>query len=258
MVAGRLLFATITLTVVMKRQGITVTIPQRKALFRVMPLQALIANTLPFLAISFGETKTSAATAGMLNALTPIATFVIALATKDNDRRSWYNYGGLILGVVGVALILQPWNTTGSGAIIGDIVVALASLSYALGFVYTKRYVVNGDIQPLAASYYQVLFGFLLSIPTLWLVSFPAHSTRTYAAAVAAIVTLGVVQTGFATLMYHRINRSLGPTASASVTYIVPLVAVISSIILLGESVNLLFVVGGLTILTSVVAITRR
>ncbi len=242
----------------MKRRGIDVTAQQRRALLKVMPLQALIANTLPFLAISVGETKTSAATAGMLNALTPIATFVITLATKDNDRRRWYNYGGLLLGIVGVALILQPWSTSGSSAIFGDVVLTLASLSYALGFVYTKRYVVDGDIKPLAASYYQVLFGLLLALPTLFFPSFSGHSSQTYVGAIAAIVTLGVVQTGFATLIYHRINRSLGPTASSSVTYIVPLVAVISSVALLGESINLIFVIGGLTILASVVAITRR
>jgi drug/metabolite transporter (DMT)-like permease len=229
----------------------------RRKFWLLMPIQALVASALPYLAISYGETKTSTAIAGMLNAATPLFTVVFVKLTSSSEVVGRRKSVGVVLGLVGVALILSPWNSNGSSSaqLVGDLVVLLASISYALGFVYTKRYLGALSATPIMVAFAQISIAGAISILYLPFFHAPRHPSGSAVEGFLAIVVLGFVQTGLATLMYHRVVRELGATASSVVSYIVPLVAVAAGVVLLGDHLSGSFLAGAGVVLISVVMV---
>ena len=77
----------------------------------------------------------------------------------------------------------------------------------------------------------------------------PVHLT---ARVVAAVVVLGAVNTGLAYLLYHALVREAGATASSTVTYLIPVVAVVLGVVALGERAGWNLLVGGAVVIAGV------
>ncbi len=225
-----------------------------------LPGQALVATTLPFLLISWGETRTTVATAGMLNAATPLFTFIFAKALLSTEASGARRIAGLVVGFVGVVVILNPWGHEpgAHSQLLGSVVVLGASALYGYGFVFTRKYFGDGIGSAKVTAAGQIGFATLLSLPFLLLFHAPAHRSASIAPSLIAVLVLGVVQTGLATLMYHRVVRQLGATASSVVTYVIPLVAVAVGVIFAHNRLSPSFVVGALVVLAAVFLVAGR
>lgn len=66
----------------------------------------------------------------------------------------------------------------------------------------------------------------------------------------ASIVFLGLAGTGLAYVLYFGLIAGVGATAASSVSYVVPVFAVLVSTVLLGEPVTVNLLLGGATVLT--------
>ncbi len=77
------------------------------------------------------------------------------------------------------------------------------------------------------------------------------------AESVAAIVVLGVIGTGFAYVLNYQIITSEGATVASTVTYLLPVVAIVLGVSVLGESVTAT-VLAGIALVLAGVALTRR
>ena len=55
---------------------------------------------------------------------------------------------------------------------------------------------------------------------------------------VAAIAMLGIIGTGFAYVLNYQIITSEGATVASTVTYLLPVVAIVLGIVVLGESIT--------------------
>ena len=108
---------------------------------RVVPVFVLAAVQVaaPFLLISFGEERISSSLAGILVAAAPIFTAVLAIWIDNDERSHGLGLAGIGLGIAGVALLLGVDAGGGRAALIGGLMVVLASLGYALGAFYLKR-----------------------------------------------------------------------------------------------------------------------
>jgi drug/metabolite transporter (DMT)-like permease len=74
---------------------------------------------------------------------------------------------------------------------------------------------------------------------------------------VAAIAVLGIIGTGFAYVLNYQIITSEGATVASTVTYLLPVVAIVLGVLVLGESVTVAVLVGIALVLIGV-ALTRR
>ncbi len=72
---------------------------------------------------------------------------------------------------------------------------------------------------------------------------------------VLAVLTLGVVGTGVAYALQFDIVRQVGPTVGATVTYVIPVVAVTLGIVFLHERLRLPQAVGAAIVLSAAVVI---
>src|SRR5215216_945397 len=102
-------------------------------------LLALVQVAAPFLLITFGERHISSSLTGILVATAPIFTFLLAFAIDREERAGGLGLLGVGVGIAGVVLLLGVDTSGSAAALVGGLMVVLASLGYALGSYYLKR-----------------------------------------------------------------------------------------------------------------------
>src|SRR3954453_8332500 len=116
----------------------------------VLPVFALAAVQVagPFLLISQGERHIASSLAGILVASAPIFTAIFAIWVDKSEALSSRGATGVAIGIVGVALLLGVDVGGSSAALLGGLMVVLASIGYALGGFALKRWF--REYQPIA------------------------------------------------------------------------------------------------------------
>jgi drug/metabolite transporter (DMT)-like permease len=108
---------------------------------------------------------------------------------------------------------------------------------------------------PVALSACQLLVASVFLAITLGIVGAP--SPRLDATVVVSIAILGLVGTGVACVLNYQIITSEGATIASTVTYLLPVVAIVLGVVVLGEDVTVL-VIAGIALVLAGVALTRR
>jgi drug/metabolite transporter (DMT)-like permease len=184
----------------------------------------------PFLLISFGQEEITSSLAGILVATAPIFTALLAIFIDQQERSSGWRLAGVFVGIAGVALLLGVDVGGDAGALVGALMVVLASLGYALGSFVLKRTLSGGD--PVGAVTVTMLASAALTAPFA-LATAPADVPGF--GALAAVTTLGVLGTGVAFVIFYGLIAEFGPARASVVAYIAPGFAVIYGVALLGE-----------------------
>lgn len=197
----------------------------------------LLNSGIPFACISFALLSISTGLASILNATVPMFGALIAWLWLK-DRLTPWRIAGLAIGFAGVALLAwdqASFKPNASGVTPGWAVLAclLACICYGISASYTKRYL--SGLPPLVtAAGSQIGATLGLSLPALWL--WPARMPG--ASSWLALLAVGVVCTGIAYIVFFRLIENAGPARALSVTFVVPVFAVLYGVLFLGESVT--------------------
>jgi len=220
-------------------------------------------SAIPFACFSFALLSISTGLSSILNATVPLFGAVIAwLWLKDRPNGS--RILGLTVGFVGVALLAwdkASFKPDASGNATGWAVLAclLATLCYGLSASFTKRYMAG--LPSLVSATGSQMGAAVGLVPLAWWF-WPDHAVSLQAW--AAVVALGILCTGVAYVLYFRLIERAGPSRALSVTFAIPVFAVLYGVLLLGEVVTPWMVVCGLVIVagtslsTGLVALRRR
>jgi drug/metabolite transporter (DMT)-like permease len=215
---------------------------------------ALVANAIPYALFGFAEQTVNSNLAGAINATTPLWTLLIATLLRQAKQLRWVQSAGMAIGFAGALLILSPWQTT-SAPIPGVLACLGAAASYGLSYVYMGRYLTGRGIPPLVLSASQLIAATGLLILAAPIGGFTPPTWRPDA--LLALLTLGVIGTGVAYVLNYRIISDDGPVLASTVTYLLPVVAVILGLVVLGEPISLQLAIGVIVVLAGV-ALTRR
>jgi drug/metabolite transporter (DMT)-like permease len=189
---------------------------------------------VPFAAISWGTQFIPSGLSAILNASMPLFTVIIAMVWGD-EGASLTRVLGVLLGFVGIALLTLPELQGGiRAALLGEIAIVLASLSYAIAIVYARG--VLRDQPPLVASFGQVSMGCLFFLPLALLERPWTMSPSTEA--IGAMIAIGALGTAVAYVIYYRLLQSVGATMTSIVTYIVPVFGVFWGRVILSEHLS--------------------
>ncbi|WP_460438002.1 DMT family transporter [Amycolatopsis stemonae] len=212
---------------------------------------AFFCNAVPFALFGIGERTVESGIAGVMNATTPLWSLLIGVLLGTDRRLGPVRLLGLVLGFAGVLVIFAPWEQSGllSG---GALALLGAGLSYAIAFAYMARKLPPGDA-PLALSAAQLATATALTALALPVATTAPHLNLT---AVAAVAILGVFGTGITFYLNYRILTDEGPTAAATVGYLLPVVSVALGALVLGEPLTPR-VLGGMVIVLPAVGLTR-
>jgi drug/metabolite transporter (DMT)-like permease len=216
---------------------------------------ALFANAVPYLLFAVAEQSVNSSMAGIINATTPLWTVLLALAVRHQKTVTNWQVAGLFVGFIGAVLIFTPWSTAAGLTSAGALECLAASVGYAVSYVYMDKFLARRGIGPVVLSACQLGAAVVMLAVALDVTGVRApHVT---AVSVAAIAVLGIVGTGFAYVLNYQIITSEGATVASTVTYLLPVVAIVLGVLVLGESVTVAALAGIVLVLAGV-ALTRR
>ena len=230
-------------------------IPRSGRLWAQIAVAALFANAVPYLLFAVAEQTVDSSTAGIINATTPLWTVVLALAVRHQKSVTRWQAAGLAAGFAGAVLIFTPWHTAGGLFSAGALQCLAASVSYAVSYIYMDRFRARRGISPVVLSACQLAAAAVMLAIALGVSGVQApHVT---AQSVAAIAVLGIIGTGFAYVLNYQIITSEGATVASTVTYLLPVVAIVLGVVVLGETITVT-VLAGIALVLGGVALTRR
>jgi drug/metabolite transporter (DMT)-like permease len=234
LVAGRLSIGAVILAVVMRMRGLSFPPPGAPWL-RYLAL-GLVGNAIPFYLITWGQRVVDSALAGILMAIMPLATMVLAHLLVHGERMTAGRVTGFVMGFAGIIVLMDGRGAGAQGTteLIYPLAVLGGALCYAANSVMT-RLLARGDV--LVASAGTLLAGTLVTLPVALYVDQP-WTVSPSVSSLAAITWLGIGPTAIATLCYFRLIGLAGPTFMSLVNYLSPPLAVLLGVFILAEQLH--------------------
>lgn len=194
-------------------------------------IAGLCGNGIPAVLFPLAETRISSALAGMINSMVPIFTFIIGLIffKMKNERTKMV---GLIIGLVGAVLFVsaggEVGNTTHSNY---TFFVVIATICYAISVNTIRRHLLG--IDAIRNTGFALLFaGIPLGI-YLFSTDFIARTVSSPDAifSLSCVILLALFGTAISTILFNHLIRISDALVASSVTYLIPVVAVLWGLI---------------------------
>jgi drug/metabolite transporter (DMT)-like permease len=188
----------------------------------------------------------------LIPGLQPILTSTLANRWLG-ERVTPLQWGGLLLGLAGVVLILHNRSMTGEAGW-GWLASGVSLVSITLGTLYQRRYC--GNIDWRAGNLVQyIAVAVFFALGAWWFENNVVHWTREFVLALAWLVV--VLSIGSIGLLYWLIRRSAA-TSVASLFYLVPAVTAAMAYVLFGERLDAVAIAGMVACAAAVFLVNRR
>lgn len=195
--------------------------------WKIFAFTGLVSNLIPAILFALAQTKIESSLTGILNALTPIFTVIIAVHYFKFKIRL-QQIAGIIIGLAGTAL-LSFINSSGS---FGNLnvylwLIVLATICYALNLNVIKYYLSGMD--SLTITSMALFVSGPVSLIILPFTDFfnKFNFSYEYLFALFCIALLGIFGTAIALILYTKLIKISSTLFASSVTYLIPIVAVI-------------------------------
>lgn len=249
----RILFAAIFLIAIGFKE--IPKIPLHK--WKYIALTSVFGTFMPVFLFALALSKIDGSISSILNSLTPLNTLLVGIFFfgMGVQRRQVF---GVIIGFVGCLLLVlfgKGENTTENYYY--ALLIMLASLSYGINVNFIKKYL--SDLKPLTISAGNFL---VMLVPALIVLYFSGFFEIIEQGKVQTslffIAILGVVGTGFSNILFFKLIQLSSPVFASSVTYIIPVVAIMLGYFFMGETLTLFQAFGALVVLIGVYFSSRK
>ena len=210
---------------------------------------AALEMAIPWLLLANAERSLSSSLTGLLVAAVPMVAALAGRAIGDADRLDRGRLLGLVVGVIGVAVLL---GLDLGGELRAALEVAVVVVGYATGPLIISRKL--SDVPALgviAASLGLTALVYAPFAAARW----PAQAPS--AKVVSSVIVLALACTVVAFLVFFALIAEAGPNRALVVTFVNPAVAVLLGVVLLGEHLTAGLLVGFPLILVGCVLATR-
>jgi drug/metabolite transporter (DMT)-like permease len=204
----------------------------------------MVNSAIPFLLYSFAALYLPASLEAILNSLAPLFGAVFS-SVWLSEKLTFRRIAGLALGIGGVALVsslagfersLMGWLAFGA--------CILAPACYGLAGVYMRKRATS--VPPLATAGGSLLASGLILLPLAFV--FPPRTPVT--PGVAGITTaFALLCSAVAYIIYYRLIAEVGATGALTVTFLVPVFAMVWGLLFLRERITLSMIGGAAVIL---------
>jgi drug/metabolite transporter (DMT)-like permease len=205
----------------------------------------LLNNVLPFGFLFFGQTLISVGLSSIINAMTPLFT-VIVMAIFQEERLTVYRVIGVLLGVVGVAVLRGFDGAIDEAQTLGIGLCLAGALSYGLAALWGRKYLAG--VPPVKSATCQLICSSLIIavvvsfIDQPWTLAMPSQITM------LSLVALAVLGTAVAYLVFFQILVRAGASNVMLVTLLIPVTALALGNVFLGEPIHLKEIAGAVII----------
>ncbi len=225
--------------------------------WKYIALTSLFGTFLPVYLFALALSKIDGSVSSILNSLTPLNTLVVGLLFFGTSvqRRQVF---GVIIGFLGCLLLVlfgDGDNTTENYYY--ALLILLASLFYGINVNLIKKYL--SDLKPLTISTGNFIIMFIPALLVLYFSDFfEIASQGKVITSLGYIAILGIVGTGLSNILFFKLIQLSSPVFAASVTYIIPVVAIFLGYLFMKESLNILQIIGASIVLLGVYFSSRK
>lgn len=253
LVAGRLGLASLLMWALLRVRG--VRLARERRIWSTYAVIGLLNGALPFSLISWGEQFIPSGWAALLQSTTPIFTILLAHMLTHDDRLTWWKAVGVAVGFGGVGLLMWPEIRQGlSASVWGMLAIVGSSVCYALASIYARRRLAGQN--PMASAAGQFTMGFAYMLPLAFLLERPLQIAPS-ARAIWSWVTLAVLGTVIAYVIYYTLLDRTSATFTTMVTYIVPINGLILGTLVLSEPMSPMILLSLGLVLVGVLMVRR-
>lgn len=212
---------------------------------------------IPHLLFVWAEQSVSTGLAAIYNSVTPLATAVLAALVFRVERLVRMQVVGVLIGVLGVIIIIGPWHVSAlTGDFYGQLACIGAAVSYGIAIGYIRKFVSRRPISGTTVAFMTVgMAAAVMIVLTPFIAIGPVSLTLPV---VASLLLLGALGTGLAYIWNIGVLRAWGPTSVSTVTYVIPVVAVILGIVILRETFSWNEPVGAVLVLVGILFTQQR
>ena len=213
---------------------------QRKDLLSLL-IAGFIGSFFPAFLFMEAEVKIDSSLAGMLNSLTPVFTLIVGLLFHRTAFR-WSQVAGLTLGLLGAGGLILA----GDGFRLGTLnsyalYIVLATFFYAISMNQIKSRLPH--LSGVEVTSFSFLFIGPVALAYLFTTNFgPVLANPQWPVHLLALAALGIVGSALAMLMMNSLIRYSSAVGASSVTYVIPIFAIMWGL-LYGEKVSLLHLI---------------
>lgn len=209
-------------------------LPRSAATLRVFVIIALVGTIIPNSASYKAVAHIPAGVMSVLLSLVPLAAFPMALGL-GLERFSFRRFGGLLLGLAGVGLLVLPEASLPEPGMLKWVAVAMiAAVCYAFEGNYVARWGIAG-MNPMQVMFGASLVGAVLSLPLALGSGQFIDPLQPWDAAEWALVSSSLVHAVTYTGYVWLVGRA-GAVFAVQVSYLVTGFGVFWAMLLLGES----------------------
>ena len=197
----------------------------------------------------------------MLQATAALFTMIVAHFAFADERVTRRTVAGLVVGFAGVVVLAS--RTAGDAVavdatlhVLGQLAIVVASFCYALGGVYSRK-AIQRRLEPIVAAAGAMTVTALISGVLTYTVPLVGGAAPVALAGLTphvlgAILTLGVLNTFVAYLIFYATIETLGAARASMVTYVIPAVGLTLGALFLDEPVDLRLLTGAAMIVGSI------
>ncbi len=232
----RLLIAAAALLVFLRLTGRRLALPL--SVWGSVGVLALLNNVIPFMLFGWGGQHIASGLAGILNATTPIFGVLAAHVLTRDERLTPARLAGVVIGFGGVVAMIGPQLAGSSNQVLAQLACLFASFLYALAGIHARKFKALG-VAPIELAAAQFVAGALLLAPVALAFGADFAEMPTSLAAWGSVAMLALVCSAFAYVLFFALIERAGATNSLLVTLLVPPVAVVAGVVVMGESFGL-------------------
>jgi drug/metabolite transporter (DMT)-like permease len=241
------------------RQGFGRGVRELASAWRPGLVMGIVNAAVPFTLIAWGEKHIDSGVAAIANATVPLFVVLLAIRFRPSERVSGGRLAGVLVGLVGVAVLAGAQPEGGWWAVAGTLAVVAASFSYAIGGIYGQGAAGAHSAPVLATA--SMVAGALVLLPFA-LLQLPDEVPGWKAS--ASVAALAVGGTALAQLVIFRMLRLHGAARLSLVTYLLPVTALLYGMLLLDEPLTaaavagLALILGGVALGSGALRLPRR
>jgi drug/metabolite transporter (DMT)-like permease len=207
---------------------------------------------VPNILVAFALERMDSGPAALIQASGPFMNALLAHWLLTGEKLTPQRIAGLVIGIIGVALLIGPSALSGGATLLGILAMFGLTLCYAVANIYVRR-IPTADPMRLALG--QQSFSAVFATPlALGIVGAGAFAAVPQHA--GAVIGLGLIATALPILLYMRLLRAAGPAKSSMTGYLVPLFAIMIGVTVLGETLLLRQMIGGAIVMLGIAIVT--
>lgn len=208
-------------------------------------VMALVNNIVPFYFQFWSQTIITVGLISIINAMAPLFT-VIVLASFGDEKLSLYRVVGVLLGVLGVAVLRGIDETLDGPQTVGIALGLIAPLSYGFAVLWGRRRL--GGVPPLKSATCQLICSSLIMLFLVGLFEQPWALDAPSLNGWLSLIGLTIFGTAMAYLVFFQLLARAGPSNTMLVTLLIPVTALFLGTMFLDEPIRAKEIAGAVII----------